>query len=84
MYRIYLVVLLFIFLLCPSYIPGTQSFADETVEVLKESPESTLAPAPSSFFQSDKKLIKGIEVKGNKTITTSAILFKIKSRVDQE
>jgi len=82
MYKIYLIVFLFISFLSNSYIPGTQAFADETAEVLNETPESS--PAPASLLPSDKKFIKGIEVKGNKTITTSAILFKIKSRVDQE
>ena len=80
MHKIYLVVILSISLLLSSHFSGAQAFAQEAVEVLDQAPE----PAPSSIYQSDKKIIKGIEVKGNKTITTSAILFKIKSRVDQE
>ncbi len=39
--------------------------------------------APSSF-QTEKKLIKVVEVKGNKTIGLSVILSKIKTRVGQE
>ncbi len=81
MYRVFLVVLLSAVCIFCSCLPGTQLFAaDDLMEHWESGPSSS----DSSLLKSKKKVIKGIEIKGNKTISTTTILFKIKSRVDEE
>jgi outer membrane protein insertion porin family len=75
---------IFIFIIANSAYPQEEPLAENASDLTKlSSPEETQSQPKESQEVQDKNLIKNIEIIGNKAISTSTIISKIKTRVNQ-